>query len=252
MSNNESFIDEVTEEVRRDKLYAALRKYGWIGILGVVLLVGGAAVNEWLKARERAAAEALGDAVLAAIETGEPEAKLAALDAIAAEGDRAALLGLVAASELPLDPAKAAEKLAAVADDPAQPPLYRDLATLKRAMLPEILGPQERVDALTPLTAPGAPFRVLAEEQIALAEIELDAVDSAIARLEALLNDNEASGALRQRAQQLIVALGGPAAAEATDGATADEATAESGDAAPVTDGTTDADPAEGGTAAGN
>ena len=30
MSNPDSFIEEVTEEVRRDKLFALFRKYGWI------------------------------------------------------------------------------------------------------------------------------------------------------------------------------------------------------------------------------
>ena len=39
MSNPESFIEEVTEEVRRDRLFAAFRKYGWIGVLLVLLTV---------------------------------------------------------------------------------------------------------------------------------------------------------------------------------------------------------------------
>lgn len=217
MSNNESFIDEVTEEVRREKLYKALRKYGWIGIAAVLLLVGGASVNEWMKARDRAAAEAAGDAILAAVAAGSTEEQVAALDAIAAEGDLAAVLGLIAAGAQMDDLAAADETLAAVAADAGTPPLYRDLAVLKRAMLPGQMAPAERVDALTPLTAPGAPFRVLAEEQIAFAEVELGETASALTRLEALLNDNEASGALRQRAQQLIVALGGNETAE--DGA---------------------------------
>mgnify|MGYP002067949300 CR=1 FL=1 len=38
MSNQDSFIDEVTEEVRRDKLYALYKKYGWIAALAVVVL----------------------------------------------------------------------------------------------------------------------------------------------------------------------------------------------------------------------
>lgn len=213
MSNNESFIDEVTEEVRRDKLYAGLRKYGWIGILGVLLLVGGASVNEWMKARERAAAEAAGDAILAAVGAGDAAGQAAALDAIAAEGDLGAVLGLIAAGSEPDNAADAAERLAAVAVDPATPPLYRDLAVLKRAMIPGAMSAEDRVEALALLTVPGAPFRVLAEEQIAHAEVELGDTQAALTRLEALLNDNEASGALRQRAQQLIVALGGGAAA---------------------------------------
>ena len=42
MSDVDSFIDEVSEEVRRERLYIALRRYGWIGVLAVLLLVGGA------------------------------------------------------------------------------------------------------------------------------------------------------------------------------------------------------------------
>ena len=41
MSNPDSFIDEVTEEVRRDRLFAIFRKYGWIGAVLVALIVGG-------------------------------------------------------------------------------------------------------------------------------------------------------------------------------------------------------------------
>ena len=36
MSETDSFIDEVNEEVRRDRLYGALRRYGWIAILAVL------------------------------------------------------------------------------------------------------------------------------------------------------------------------------------------------------------------------
>ena len=37
VSNPESFIQEVTEEVRRDRLYSYFRKYGWIPALIVVV-----------------------------------------------------------------------------------------------------------------------------------------------------------------------------------------------------------------------
>jgi len=214
MSNNESFIDEVTEEVRRDKLYAGLKKYGWIGIAAVLLLVGGASANEVMKARERSAAEATGDAILSAVTRDITAGKLAALDEIEAGADLGAVLGLIAAGEQPEDFAAAAARLAAVAADPETPQLYRDLAVLKHAMLPEQMSAADRIEALSGLTAPGAPFRVLAEEQIAFAEVELGETAAAITRLEALLNDNDASGALRQRAQQLIVALGGGEAVE--------------------------------------
>ena len=54
MSTEDSFVDEVTDAVRSDRLYAAFRKYGWIGIVAVLLIVGGAGYNEWQKAQTAA------------------------------------------------------------------------------------------------------------------------------------------------------------------------------------------------------
>ena len=70
MSNPDSFIEEVTEEVRRDRLFAAFRKYGWIGGLVVLGIVGGAAWNEWQKNQAAARAQGFGDAMLEALDTG--------------------------------------------------------------------------------------------------------------------------------------------------------------------------------------
>jgi len=179
-------------------------------VLAVLLLVGGAAANEWIKARDRAAAEATGDAILAAVEIDDAAARLATLDGLGAEGDRTALITLIAAAVAD-DPAEADRRLAALAEDTSRPALYRDLAQLKRTLLPGALDAAARVEVLTPLTAPGGAFRVLAEEQIALAEIELGQTEAARTRLKALLSDTEASQALRRRVSQLIVALGGTA-----------------------------------------
>ena len=54
MSNPESFIEEVTEEVRRDRLFGLFRKYGWIAVLVILGIVGGSAWNEWQKAQATA------------------------------------------------------------------------------------------------------------------------------------------------------------------------------------------------------
>ena len=39
MANNDSFINEVSEEVRRDRLYAFFRKWGWLIALGVIVIL---------------------------------------------------------------------------------------------------------------------------------------------------------------------------------------------------------------------
>ena len=58
MSDTDSFIDEVTEEVRRDRMFNLLRRYGWIAVVAVLLLVGGAAWNEWRLSQQRTQSEA--------------------------------------------------------------------------------------------------------------------------------------------------------------------------------------------------
>lgn len=50
MSNTDSFVEEVTDELRNDQLFAAMRKYGWIAAVAVVAIVGGASWNEYSKA----------------------------------------------------------------------------------------------------------------------------------------------------------------------------------------------------------
>ncbi|KPN62020.1 hypothetical protein SAMN04488527_1186 [Aliiroseovarius crassostreae] len=205
MSNPENFIDEVTEEVRRDKLFALMRKYGWIGVTGVLLLVGGAAYNEWSKAQAQAKAEAVGDAILAAEELEDRAARAKMLQGVPAEGDAKAVLSLLAA-----DAEEGGTSLERLAQDASLSKVYRDLAALKLVMQAGTdMEPQQVAEHLEPLLVAGAPFRVMAEEQMALVELAQGQKDAAISRLQALLSDEEASQALRQRASQLIVALGG-------------------------------------------
>ena len=79
MSETDSFIDEVTEEVRRDRLFGLMRRYGWIAVLAVLLIVGGAAYREYSRASDQSAARALGDALLAALDTEDTDARSSAL-----------------------------------------------------------------------------------------------------------------------------------------------------------------------------
>jgi len=205
VSETDTFIDEVSEEVRRDKLFGYLRRYGWIAVLLVLLLVGGAAYNEWRKATQTAQAEALGDSILAIQAQEDAVARAQAYAQIEASGDTLAVIRLLSA-----DGEVQAEMLRAVADDGGVDPLYRDLATLKLAARSDVgLDLSERRASLEPLTKAGAPFRVLAEELLAILEVEAGETEAAMTRLQALLVDDDATGTLRQRATQLIVALGG-------------------------------------------
>ncbi|WP_239025622.1 hypothetical protein [Roseicyclus persicicus] len=210
MSSTDSFIDEVTEEVRRDRLYALFRRWAWLVALLVVGIVGGAAWLEYSRAQERAAAEAFGDALIAALDTADPEARVAALEAVPAGSPEARILvALIAAGEVAQGGAEAsaaAAALRAAAEAPDLPRRYRDLATLKA----EMLAPSEPAAArliLGALAEPGAPYAALAEEQLALVDIRSGDLEAGLDRLRALERSAAATPGLQQRASQLIVAL---------------------------------------------
>jgi len=217
VSNPDSFIEEVTEEVRRDKLFAMFRKYGWIGALLVVGIVGGAAWNEYQKAQAMARAEGFGDAMLDALDQGGEAERQAAIAAIPADGTQLALRGLMQASDPATDKAVALAGLDALIADAGQPEIYRDLAQLRRVMVASADMPvADRRAALEGISAPGRAFRPLAAEQLAYLLIEEGKTDEAIAALTALMQDQDAPAGLKARAGQVITALGGalPVAAD--------------------------------------
>ena len=213
MSQTDSFIDEVSEELRRDQLFALLRRYGWIAALAVVLVVGGAAWNEYRKAQSQATAEAFGDAILSALDAADNAARVAALKQIEAQSDtQLALLSLLIAGE-----AQAADDAAAVtsaldAAGTAQdaPKIYRDIALFKAATADGTdMDASQRNAALDALAARGGMLRLLAWEQQALLALEGGDKAAAIDGLSKIMLDADATSSLRSRAGQMIIALGG-------------------------------------------
>ncbi len=229
MSDTDSFIDEVTEEVRRDRLFAMMKRYGWIAVLVVLLVVGGAAFREYRSATEQAKAEALGDAMLAALENDDSPARIAALSDVQSDsaGGRA-VARMLETGELVRNGEEAAAitLLDSLSTDGDVPETYRQLASFKALLLKsKDMDAATRKIQIEGVIAAGGPLRLFAEEQMALAELDAGEADAAMARLQRILQDAETTGGLRQRASQLIVALGGtPEAApvSAIDAATAD------------------------------
>ncbi|MDE4304315.1 hypothetical protein PXK30_11725 [Phaeobacter gallaeciensis] len=223
MSDTDSFIEEVTEEVRRDRLFLMLKRYGWIGGLAVVVIVGGAAYREYSKAQELAAAQALGDGMIAALAADEPADRAEALAQVAAGSETGAAVakmmraGALAEAE---DAETAVAVLSEVATDGELPLVYRHIASFKAlALQAETLSLEERRLQYEALAQPGAPLSLLASEQLALLDIEAGETEAAIERLQAITADATVSRDLQDRATQVIVALGGkPDAADAPEG----------------------------------
>lgn len=211
MSSSDNFIDEVAEAVRRDRMVLLARRYGWIVVLAIVLIVGGAAAWEWRKAQAEAVAQANGDAILSAVTPEAAQARLVALEELQLDGEVGVVRDLLAIGIRSLEDSRtASEELRAIMDDPEVRPIYRDVARLRLLQLPEqVLTTDQRLDVVDPLIYAGSPFRLTALELRALIYIEQGETDMALADLGVLLNDAESSDLRRQRALQMIVAIGG-------------------------------------------
>ena len=216
MSNTESFIEEVTEEVRRDRLYGYLRRYGWIAALLIVLIVAGAGFNEYRRAQAEAKAQALGDAMLAALAENDDAERATALGAIEAgssEG-KAILAFLTAGIQAEAgNGEQAADIIASVADTADLPLIYRQVASFKSLIVQsDTLDVETRRAGFEALAVPGVSLRVFAEEQLALLDIQANNSNAAIERFRMIIEDAESTPGLQRRALQAIVALGGSAA----------------------------------------
>ncbi len=212
MSESDSFIDEVSEELRRDRLFKTFKKYGWVFALLVIAIVGGTAYNEWRKSSDETAARLSGDLLLAANAAGDASA----LDTLVSGDAPLAVLAQFERANLLLDAgdtAGALEALRAVTADLTAPVIYTDLAWLKIIMLDGANMPaSERNSAYDRLMAEGAPYRLLAQEQRAMQYVRDGDTEAAKAELAAILVDPNITPGLRSRAQQLMVALGGDTA----------------------------------------
>ena len=210
MSNNESFMQEVSEEVRKDRFYRILKKWGWVGIVLIVALVGGASFNEWNKESKINSARNLGDRVLAAIaskdviDLKEIEIKNVSQDIFIKN-----LMSAILFSEDKLDASrKALEEIAGI---PGITKTYKDLNAFKLGLLllkSGNLTGEERFGVFEALVEPGSPFRSLAKEQQALILIEQGKIELAIKTLVEITDDSETTDTLRRRVTQLRISLG--------------------------------------------
>lgn len=213
MSDSDGFIEEVTEELRRDQMLAKLKRYGWIAVLAVLLIVGGAAFSEYRKSQVRAQAQALGDAMLGALESDEAAERVTALQNVETSAPQAAaILAMLTASEqlAAEDLEGAVSNLNAVATNSEIPQIYREIAQFKALTLQaETMDASERKQGFEALSAGVGSLRLMAQEQLALISIQEGDTEGAIATYQAVLSDAQVTPDLQQRALQVIVALGG-------------------------------------------
>ena len=161
LANNDSFINEVTEEVRRDRLFALFRPLRMdrrTRHRGAGRRRGGQ--TSISRPRRAPRPRALGNALIAALEAPTEAARAEALSAV--EGDNPRTEALVALLEAGTGAAEA-DRLWGIAENPDLPALWRDVAGPEGGDggVGRNAPPAELIDRLEPLALPGAPYRLL-------------------------------------------------------------------------------------------
>ena len=214
--NNEAFLREVDEELRRDQMMTFLRRWGWWLIVAIVLVVAAYGGWLWWQAHQRdvAAAEGaeLADA-LESIERSNPAAatpKLTELAASDISGYRAQALSAQADILLAKDDTKgAAAKFAAIASDEKQAKPVRDLALLRQTSAEfDVLQPQTIVDRLRGLANKDSPWFGTAGEMMAAAYLRMNRPDLAGKLFAEIAKTETVPETIRTRVVQMAGVLG--------------------------------------------
>ncbi len=213
-------IKEVDEDLRREQYLKLWRAYGKYAIAGVVLIVLGVAGHQaWLGWRDKqfqkeASEFAAAEDLITAGKTHEAEVKLAEVAAHDGGG-----FPMVAAFRRAQLQSEAGDLTGALATYDAlshsgAPVLFRDLATLKGALLTlDSADPETLVKKLQPLADSGNPWHYTATEALALLANRRGDHTQAVSYYQKLADDAGAPQDIRARATEMLAALGGATAA---------------------------------------
>ncbi|TCP34894.1 tetratricopeptide repeat protein [Sphingomonas sp. BK235] len=221
--NNEAFLREVDDELRRDQAIHVWKRYGRALIAAVVLALVALAAFLFWQHRQTAAAEREGEQLQQAFDSlGAQDAKaaaapLAALAESSRDGYRAAARFTQADVLLQKDDLRGAAAIfAKIAEDASLAQPYRDLALIRQTSAEfDQLKPQVIVERMRPLAVAGNAWLGSAGELMAAAylrEGRRDLAGQVFARIAA---DAEVPSSLRQRAVQMagVLETKAPAAA---------------------------------------
>lgn len=208
---------EVDEELQQERAATLWKKYGgWVIALavGIVLAVAGNVAWREYQAGQRAEHASAYAEAAALLNENKPREAAAAFAALADDGgDGYAAIAklseaaaLVEADDIPA----AAETYMRIAADGSVPAPYGDLARLHGVRLR--VGSADAATLrgdLEPLLVPGNAWLPLAREAEAAIALEAGDTDAAVESLKLLADDPSTPARLRQRASELLQALGG-------------------------------------------
>ena len=220
--NQDAFLREVDEELRRDQVGQLWRRYGTLAV--AVIIIGLAALGGWLwwQADQQKKAGRDGELLTQAIADlgqGKDTGVQATLDTLSAS-PRGAYRAAAKLTKAALAGEKGDVKAAIVqyklvADDPAHPQAFRDLARVRQTVLEfDMLPPAEVVARMKPLAVAGNPWFGSAGEMMAISYIKLNKPELAGPLFAAIAKDEQVPETIRSRAARIASVLGVDAIAQ--------------------------------------
>lgn len=219
----EALFREVDEDLRHEQMTRLWKAYGgWLvaaAVLVVAVVAGYQGWQAWQRSERAAEAQAFEQAI-----TGAQDQPLKAAEALAAMAEDAGTgYGAVARLDrvaLLLENGQRDEALAtlrALAEDGGADPVARDLARVLWGLsaLEGTEDPAAITAYVAPLAAPGNAFQASAMEVQALAALRAGDTDTAIGLYRDLSQLPTAPAGIRERAGELLAALGADVPAEA-------------------------------------
>jgi hypothetical protein len=214
--NNDVFLREVDEELRRDEMRDFMTRWGkWVIAAVVVALLAFGGWMWWQHREEQRAGEqgqaftkALDD--LSANRADAAKAPLAELAASDIEGYRAMARFTQADVLLQNDDMKgAAAKFAEIAGDATLAKPYRDLAVIRQTSAEyDALEPAQVIDRLRGLASKDSPWFGSAGEMVAVAYLRMNRNDEAGKLFGEIARTETVPETIRQRAVQMAGVLG--------------------------------------------
>jgi hypothetical protein len=210
-------LDEIQEDIRRDRMKALWEKFGGLVILVAILIVVGTGGWRFYDYWTQSARDSSGDRFLQALTfagEGDFEQARTELETLIADGEgnypllaKFRLANLYSGQE---QNDKAAETFAELATDPDLPERLQDLAFLRAAYLQLDGGLEEAtIKRLNTLAEGDSPFRHSAREILALQAYEQKNWDEAETRYQRLAFDLGTPQTLRVRARLALDVIGG-------------------------------------------
>jgi len=215
-SDGETFLREVDEELRKERINTLFARYGWAIVAAVILVLGAIGGYIWWQNRQQEQAVAHGETLLEALdglESGNRNAAMPKIDQLAesdVDGYRAAALFARATAQSEAgNNAAAIATLRAIAADAGLSEPYRQAALVRQTELEfDRLRPQQVIQRLGALARPGGAWFGTAGEMVGIAHLRMNRPDLAGPLFARIGRDETVPPTIRTRAIQMAGSLG--------------------------------------------